>query len=84
MVDAGGILVVCEYAMGQRDILYRGNGFTAKKEGDVLETQLHCRKSHTVTAGGILVAVTVLAGWTLSVVTVLAGCTLSVVTVLAG
>jgi hypothetical protein len=84
MVDAGGILVVCKDAMGQRDLLYRGNGFTAKKEGDVLETQPHCRKLHTVTAGGILVAVTILAGWTLSVVTVLAGWTLSVVTVLAG
>jgi hypothetical protein len=68
----------------QRDILYRGKGFIAKKEGDVLEMQSHCRELHTVTAGGILVAVTVLAGWTLSVVTVLAGCTLSVVTVLAG
>jgi hypothetical protein len=57
----------------QRDILYRGKGFIAKKEGDVLEMQSHCRELHTVTAGGILVAVTVLAGCTLSVVTVLAG-----------
>jgi hypothetical protein len=73
IVDAGGILVVCKDAMGQRNILYRGKGSTAKNEGDVLETQSHCRKLHTVTAGGILVAVTVLAGCTLSEVTVLAG-----------